>query len=214
MSSTPCTTTLSEASDAWSELLDVIDPTDPDGERVIAQADRLTVHRRGLLHRSVHVLFTRAATADDSLELLLQRRSERKAIGPGRWDLTCAEHVTAGETFMDAARRGLYEELHYRCDVHPEYPLQVWSGAPARLQLYDYPEVGLADYEWNRLYRVHFPSVRAADDALRSLQADAAEVSAWQWMPASSLRIQLRDRPEAFTPWFRDQFHQHLPVRT
>lgn len=43
--------------------------------------------------------------------ILLQRRSKKKALEGGCWDLSCAEHVSAGESYLQAAVRGLREEL-------------------------------------------------------------------------------------------------------
>jgi isopentenyldiphosphate isomerase len=42
---------------------------------------------------------------------LLQRRSLEKALEPGCWDLSCAEHLGVGESYLDGAVRGLQEEL-------------------------------------------------------------------------------------------------------
>jgi hypothetical protein len=35
----------------------------------------------------------------------------RKRIGPNLWDVSLAEHLSIGETFKEAALRGLQEEL-------------------------------------------------------------------------------------------------------
>jgi 16S rRNA (adenine1518-N6/adenine1519-N6)-dimethyltransferase len=44
-------------------------------------------------------------------ELLLQRRSMWKDRNPGRWDSSAAGHLDSGETYAEAARRELREEL-------------------------------------------------------------------------------------------------------
>lgn len=84
------------------ELLDVID----DSDQVIAQAARSDVHAQGLLHRGVHVfLFTPEG------ELLIQKRSPDRSQYASLWDCSVSEHVKAGESYQEAAGRGLREEL-------------------------------------------------------------------------------------------------------
>ena len=84
------------------ELLDVID----DSDQVIAQAARADVHARGLPHRGVHVfLFTPEG------DLLIQKRSADRSQYASLWDCSVSEHVKAGESYPEAAGRGLREEL-------------------------------------------------------------------------------------------------------
>ena len=60
-----------------------------------------------LLHKSVHVV-----VLDSSGEkILLQKRSHRKDIQPGKWDTAVGGHVAAGESVEAAACRELAEEL-------------------------------------------------------------------------------------------------------
>ena len=47
-------------------------------------------------------------------KLLLPKRSMDRRLFPGCYDFSCAEHVQAGETYLDAAIRGLKEELGIR----------------------------------------------------------------------------------------------------
>ncbi len=64
------------------------------------------VHRQSLRHRSVLVLVYNMEN-----KLYLQKRSEQKSLYPGRFDLSAAGHVRAGEARLDAAARELREEL-------------------------------------------------------------------------------------------------------
>ena len=84
------------------EWFDVVD----DRDRVIGRETRSEVHRRGLLHRAVHVFVYRPEGA-----IYLQRRSANKDTAPNRWVSSCSGHVDAGETYEIAARRELGEEL-------------------------------------------------------------------------------------------------------
>ena len=84
------------------ELFDVIDEND----QVIGQEMRSIVHQLGLWHRGAHVLLF---TQDD--RLLVQQRSKNKTQSPLAYDCSVSEHVTAGESYHEAALRGLSEEL-------------------------------------------------------------------------------------------------------
>jgi len=84
------------------ELLDVVDEQD----RVVRRAERREVHRLGLMHRAVHVFLV-----DGQDRLYLQRRSWSKDQLPGVWDSSASGHVDSGESYAEAARRELEEEL-------------------------------------------------------------------------------------------------------
>lgn len=89
--------------DNESELFEVVNAQN----EPIELALRSRVHREGLAHRATHVFLFQPSTGD----LLLQRRSPHKKIAAGLWDLSCAEHNSPGETYCQAAVRGLNEEL-------------------------------------------------------------------------------------------------------
>ena len=59
-----------------------------------------------LLHRVVHVLIM-----DESGRWLLQKRSARKDIQPGKWDMSVGGQVVPGESSVDAAMREVREEM-------------------------------------------------------------------------------------------------------
>ncbi|HMK42855.1 MAG TPA: NUDIX domain-containing protein [Dissulfurispiraceae bacterium] len=85
------------------ELIEVVAP---DG-RVLDTVSRSAVHGNpDLLHKVVHILVFNTAGA-----LLLQRRSMKKDVAPGRWDTSVGGHVSPGEDNMTAALREMEEEL-------------------------------------------------------------------------------------------------------
>ncbi len=84
------------------ELLDIVN----DEDIVTGQEMRSTVLQLGLQHRGVHVfLFTRDG------KMLVQKRSADRAASPSMLDCSVSEHVKAGENYLDAALRGMKEEL-------------------------------------------------------------------------------------------------------
>ena len=84
------------------ELVDIVD----DDDRVIATVSRAEMRARRLQHRSVGI----AILSSDG-RLLVHRRSLTKDLWPGWWDIAAGGVVTAGETYEEAARRELAEEL-------------------------------------------------------------------------------------------------------
>ena len=89
-----------------SEDTEKLEIVDADGN-VIGLAERSELHRNpGLIHRVVHVL-----VFDNSGQLLLQKRSLKKDIAPGKWDTSVGGHINPGEDPLAAARREMKEEL-------------------------------------------------------------------------------------------------------
>ncbi|KAH8512737.1 hypothetical protein H0E87_006149 [Populus deltoides] len=86
------------------ERLDVLSKT---GQKTGISKPRGEVHRDGDYHRAVHVWIYSESTQ----ELLLQRRADCKDSWPGRWDISSAGHISAGDSSLVSAQRELQEEL-------------------------------------------------------------------------------------------------------
>ncbi|CAH1446381.1 unnamed protein product [Lactuca virosa] len=68
---------------------------------------RSVIHKHGDYHRGVHVWIF----AESTQQLLLQKRVDHQHSSSGLWDISSAGHVSAGDTPLITARRGLLEEL-------------------------------------------------------------------------------------------------------
>jgi len=76
-------------------------------DRVIGRASREECHSGNrLIHRSVYVFLINGEN-----RILLQRRSTSKDLYPGYYTASATGHVDYGESYEDAARRELREEL-------------------------------------------------------------------------------------------------------
>jgi isopentenyldiphosphate isomerase len=84
------------------ELVDVVDEHD----RVVATVGRAEMRARRLRHRAVFV-----AVLSTCGELLVHRRSAAKDVWPSRYDLAVGGVVVSEESYEDAARRELAEEI-------------------------------------------------------------------------------------------------------
>lgn len=85
------------------EFFDVIEK---DGTPAGYSLSRNEVHSNGVWHRTVHIWILNSQG-----ELLLQKRSPKKEVYPGLWDISCAGHVSTGEDSYQGAIRELKEEL-------------------------------------------------------------------------------------------------------
>jgi isopentenyldiphosphate isomerase len=87
---------------AGAELVDIVDDDDR-VQRVVTRREMRAGHLR---HRSVGIIIwsTRG-------EVLVHRRADDKDVWPGRFDLAVGGVVASGETYDDAARRELVEEI-------------------------------------------------------------------------------------------------------
>ncbi len=84
------------------EFLDVVD----ESNEVVGAAPIDEIYNKRLNHRIVHVLIF-----NDKGEILLQMRSAKKEFCPGHWVTSAGGHVQKGETYEQAAKRELKEEL-------------------------------------------------------------------------------------------------------
>ena len=85
-----------------SELVDVVDAED----RVLKQATRRETRRQNLRHRASYILVFNSAG-----QLFVHQRTETKDVYPGYFDVCVGGVVAAGESYEDAARRELAEEI-------------------------------------------------------------------------------------------------------
>ncbi len=83
-------------------MVDIVD----DDDQVVATVTRAEMRAGRLQHRAVSI----AVLSSDG-RLLVHRRADTKDVWPGMWDMAAGGVVGAGETYEQAARRELAEEL-------------------------------------------------------------------------------------------------------
>jgi isopentenyldiphosphate isomerase len=162
------------------EMVAVVLPTGiPTGEIV----SRNDAHSKGLWHKTVHV-WIRNRTG----EILLQKRADTKESHPGLWDISCAGHVSAGDSSSDAAVRELSEELGLT--VHPSDLKQLFS-VSQQYSNFDY------SYFDNELVDVYLCCVPVEKE---QITPDEKEVSDVVFYPLIALKNKLLKEPEIFVP--------------
>jgi isopentenyl-diphosphate Delta-isomerase len=84
------------------EYLDIVDENDT----VIGRDTRKNVHDNYAIHRGVHVF-----VVTPSRHIVVQKRSMLKDYYPGFYDISVGAQVASGESYLEAGRRELAEEL-------------------------------------------------------------------------------------------------------
>lgn len=84
------------------ELLYHVTPDDSE----LGPVERDRAHAEGLLHRSGMIFLKRSDG-----RILIQRRSGKKETFPSVYDSSCSFHVTYGESYEEAAKREMIEEI-------------------------------------------------------------------------------------------------------
>lgn len=77
----------------------------PEGTKTGQKKSKSEIHRKGLFHSTVHVwIFTEEGN------ILIQKRSKKKELNPGVWDVSVAGHIKFNENIKEAAKRETLEE--------------------------------------------------------------------------------------------------------
>ncbi|HLD03008.1 MAG TPA: NUDIX domain-containing protein [Candidatus Nanoarchaeia archaeon] len=81
---------------------------------VVGRVSKEDIYKKKLPHRIVHVF---VLNPDDG-KVYLQKRSEKVQFLPGYYCTSAGGHVRSGESYENAAKRELKEELGIEADVH------------------------------------------------------------------------------------------------
>lgn len=133
----------------------------------------------GRLHRAFSIFVFNGLD-----ELLLQRRAWCKYHFGGLWSNTCCGHPRPGESVIDAACRRLHEELGIATALI-EVGTLLYEAADE--------ESGLVEREF-----LHVLVGRFDGEPL----PNHAEVEGWLRLPIDTIRRDMAETPERYTPWF------------
>ena len=164
------------------EILVLVD----DDDNVIGTDTRENCHAgRGRRHRAYTSFLFHGG------EMLLQRRSRKKLLWPGAWDVSYTSHVYPGESYQQAASRRAREELHAEVgelkDVHSF--------------VYFAPQGDNAENEFCRVLVGDFDG---------GIAPDPEEIMEVRWAKVSDVAADLKARPGSYTPWFKLSFEGFL----
>jgi len=98
------------------EYFDVVNEDD----EVIGRAKRSECHKTNLIHRSAIIFIF-----NNEGKLLLQKRSKSKDLYKGYWTSSASGHLDIGESYKDAAKRELKEELRVELPLKQSFLAKV-----------------------------------------------------------------------------------------
>ncbi|MBK8617920.1 MAG: NUDIX domain-containing protein [Anaerolineales bacterium] len=166
------------------EKLDIVN----DEDIVTGQEMRSTVHQLGLQHRGVHVFLF---TADG--KMLVQKRSADRAASPSALDCSVSEHVKAGESYLDAAMRGMKEEMGVDgIEIKPLVKFRM--------------NYGVNDNEISVLYE------GVVDPG--KVRFDPVEIAEINYYSLNELQTMIEDNNIKFCGWFVELLNWHLKKPT
>lgn len=137
---------------------------------------RSEVERDGDWHKSFHIWIV-----NKNLDILLQKRSPTKDSHPDMWDISCAGHLSAGDTSLEGALRELSEELGISIDEHE---LQ-FLGSLKKQSNYT---VTFIDNEFQDIYLLQMD----LDTVTISFQKD--EITAMQYVPLAEFKLMIENK--------------------
>ncbi len=111
------------------EYLDLVDSDD----KVVGKDERSAIYAKGLKNYRVVNVFV----FNPKGEILLPMRDSTRSIFPNCYDFSCGEHVESGETYEQAALRGLKEELNLTdVELIPVGKLTPQDGVSSFMKIY------------------------------------------------------------------------------
>lgn len=150
-----------------------------ESDNEIGTMEKMEAHRKGVLHRAFSVLLLNSQG-----ELLLQKRAKNKYHSGGLWTNTCCSHPLPHESIQDAARRRLKQEMGI--DLLPTFAFKFIYKTNL--------DQSLIEHEFDHVYVGVF-------DGIPMINKD--EVEEWKFMSLDSLRNDIKQFPESYTPWFK-----------
>jgi isopentenyl-diphosphate Delta-isomerase len=142
---------------------------------------KLAAHEYGgQLHRAFSIFIFNSAG-----EILLQQRAGGKYHFGGLWTNACCSHPRRGETTDAAAHKRLRHELGFDADLRELFSFTYRAADPTS---------GLTEHEFDHVF------VGTFDGTPRP---NPEEVGEWKWVRPDELLADVRNRPEAYTPWFK-----------
>ena len=150
---------------------------------------KLEAHENGFLHRAFSVFIL-----NQKGQLMLQRRALDKYHSPGLWTNTCCSHPRESESNIEAGVRRLKEEMGFTTPLKPMFSFIYKSKFDNGLTEHEFDHVLLGYYD-------------------KPGFINTIEVSDWKWMSLDKIILEIKNKPEDFTVWFKiifERFYNHI----
>lgn len=148
-------------------------------DEVLGLMDKQKAHIEGVLHRAFSVFLF-----NDKGEMLLQRRAATKYHSPNRWTNAVCSHPREGETYYQAAKRRLMEELGIEANISEKFHF-IYKADVGQ---------GLWEHELDYVFVGNY---------IGDFQLNAEEVSEVRYISMQDLEKEITENPDDFTEWFK-----------
>lgn len=160
-------------------------------DEVLGLMEKMQAHENALLHRAFSVFLF-----NDKGEMLLQQRAAGKYHSPMQWTNACCSHPRENESYLDAAKRRLQEELGITADLTERFNFLYKADVGQGLWEHE------LDYVFTGEYNGEFA-------------LNTEEVEAIKYITIDELKHEIEDFPERYTEWFKiiwDEYRNHLEI--
>ena len=162
-----------------------------ENDKVVGKEEKMKCHEgKGILHRA----FT-AMIFNNKNELLLTKRSRSKKLWSDFWDGSISSHVWENESYEDAVKRRLPDELGVKTE-NVRYLFKIRYQTP-------YKNIGSE----NEICAAVI--VKGIDRIL----PDREEISDFKFMNLKDIEEDLKKNPEIYAPWFLLIFKEFIRLK-
>jgi isopentenyl-diphosphate delta-isomerase len=134
---------------------------------------------KGILHRAFSIFIF-----NNSLKLLVQKRSALKPLWPLYWSNSVCSHPRKGEADLEAAHRRLKEEICIETPLQFLFKFQYQAS---------FKDIGSE----NELCSVYIGKTDVP------IVANPEEIDQWNYINLEELDRDIQAHPEMYTPWFK-----------
>lgn len=158
-------------------------------DEVLGLMEKMQAHENGILHRAFSVFLYNSKG-----EMLLQKRAAEKYHSPNQWTNACCSHPRMEETYEQAAKRRIKEELGIDCELEEKFWFIYKADVGQNLWEHELDHVFVGNYEGE-------------------FNLNKEEVSEVRYISLENLNLELENNPENFTEWFKiilEEYKHHF----
>lgn len=158
-------------------------------DEVLGSMKKMEAHENGLLHRAFSVFLF-----NEKGEMLLQKRAESKYHSPKQWTNAVCSHPRMNETYEEAAKRRMDEELGIDVEIEKKFHFLYKAEVGDQLWEHELDHVFTGNYEGD-------------------FKLNPEEVSEVRYISMEDLETEMKANPEHFTEWFKiilKEYKEHL----
>ena len=160
-----------------------------ENDEVLGLMEKMQAHQNGILHRAFSVFLF-----NTNGEMLLQKRAAGKYHSPNQWTNACCSHPKSGETYLDGAKRRVFEELGIETNLEEKFHFIYKADVGQNLWEHELDHVFTGNFEGE-------------------FHLNPEEVSEVRYISMDNLEKEMKNNPENFTEWFKiilEEYKHHL----